>query len=94
VCGYADFGAGAAKLALHDGDSWTLETADDDISKWVVGLSMALDSADDPYMSYHDAEDNLLRMAVKSGGGAWVVEIVEPAVTVSSFTSIALKVGP
>ena len=90
ACGYADFGAGAAKLALHDGESWTLETVDDDILKWVVGLSMALDQADNPYMSYHDSDGNRLRMAVKSGG-AWVVETVEPAVTVSSLTSIAVK---
>jgi hypothetical protein len=72
---------------LADG-SWNLETVD---STGEVGLftSMALDSSDNPHISYYDYSSFDLKYA-HYNGTSWNVETVDSTGNVGLFTSIAL----
>jgi hypothetical protein len=73
--------------AYKTGITWTLQTV---VTASVNSTSIALDSADVPYIGYHDSGKGKMMYAVWSGS-AWVTETVESGISWgSAFVSIAV----
>lgn len=88
---YFDATAHQLKYAYWNGSAWIRQVVDTgDPGNRDVGryTSIALDSANRPYISYFDATDGDLMLAYKSPIDAWVIEEVDTAGTVGQYTAI------
>jgi hypothetical protein len=75
------------KYASKNGDSWMLETADDDAD--VGQLSLALDAGGHPHIAYNDAMHSELKYSVKRDAN-WVIETPDLSEKVGLDASLAL----
>ncbi|WP_406661465.1 PEGA domain-containing protein [Methanolobus sp. ZRKC3] len=82
------FGLAHAELEYQTGhqggDVWNIKTVD---SVWGEPSSLALDSSDNPHISYYDNGD--MKYA-KWTGSTWIKEIVDSKGDVGKYTSLAL----
>ena len=67
---------------------WVTETVDNEGSVGLY-LSLALDSSNNPQISYYDSTNTALKYTHKSGDG-WVTETVDSAEDVGWYPSLAL----
>ena len=74
--------------APSGGASWRIETVDD---QWPVGLhaSLALDSSDNPHISYYDESNSDLKYAYYNGS-TWIIQAVDTEGSAGWDTSIAV----
>ena len=61
----------------HDGVSWQTESVDPD--PCARAQDLAFDAAGEPVVAYEDLDDQTLRLARRSGPGAWAFEVIDPA---------------
>jgi hypothetical protein len=71
------------------GSGWNIEIVDSDGDVGREVTSIALDSNDNPHISYHDGTNDDLKYAKWDGNG-WNIETVDSAGVVGWFTSMAL----
>jgi hypothetical protein len=88
---YAQGANGCLRYASKSGGTWTIEIADNPGTGRDVGqyTSLALDSSNNPHISYFDSSYDDLKYATKSGG-TWTKTTVDSAGDVGEYTSIAL----
>lgn len=89
---YYDFAQGYLKLATRFEGQWKIEIVDDGQkrSNTVGGFSsLKVDSHGRIHISYIDAQNGLLKYAVKEQDG-WNIEVADDSEMVSNFTSLAL----
>jgi hypothetical protein len=75
------------RYARYDGTAWITETVDS-IGQYCDGISLALDAAGQPHISYADWTQEDLKYATYDGT-AWITETVD-STNVSGYTSLAL----
>ena len=74
------------KYAYYDGSSWRIETVDYALGQFDLDTSIALDTSDNPHISYSNESNFDLKYAYYDGS-YWQIETVD---TEGSGTSIAL----
>jgi hypothetical protein len=79
---------GDLKYARWTGSEWSITSVDTagDVGCWT---SIALDSSDNPHISYYDNTNNDLKYAYWTGS-SWSITSVDTAEGVGCYTSIAL----
>ena len=78
------------KYAHWDGAEWRIERVDGGVSSLVGGhCSIALDSTDQPYISYYNQLDAVLKCAHKEGLD-WTSEVADPDSGSGRYTSIEI----
>jgi len=81
--------SGSLKYAYYDGTKWNISVIDS--GSGIVGMytSIALDSNDNPHISYFDSSNKDLKYAYYDGT-KWNISIVDSTGDVGWFTSIAI----
>lgn len=74
------------RYAVFDGESWQLRAVD---TGWVSGISLALDPADQPHISYYMEPALGLRYA-RFDGANWQIETVDEMAYLGANSSLAL----
>jgi len=78
------------KYARWDGSEWQIERVEGGGSSLVGGYcSIALDSTDQPYISYYKQLDTVLKCA-HNDGSDWIPEVVDPDSGSGRYTSIEI----
>ena len=80
----------ALKYAHWNGSSWEIEIVDSGVGYTVLhSYSLALDSSDNPHVSYFDSADDYLKYALWNGY-SWEIEVVDAPGITASYTSLVL----
>ena len=83
-------GSTGVEYAYYDGSSWHIEAIGSTLVNFFGGSSLAIDSQDNPHITYYDDITGDLMYAVKDGG-IWTISTIETDGDAGRFSSLELN---